>query len=58
MSLRAGADFEEMVLAHSNDPGSKTKKGKFDKWMQMGEVGVAGPLFTRRVSNRPGGRIF
>ena len=41
--LRTGADFEEMVLAHSGDPGSKAKKGKFDKWMRMGEVGVVGP---------------
>lgn len=41
--LRAGGDFEELVLAYSDDPGSKTKKGKFNKWMQMGEVGVAGP---------------
>jgi peptidyl-prolyl cis-trans isomerase C len=41
--LRAGANFEEMVLAHSDDPGTKAKKGKFNKWMKQGDVGVAGP---------------
>jgi len=48
--LRAGADFGEMVQAHSGDPGTKTKEGKFDRWMAKGETGVAGPysegLFT------------
>jgi peptidyl-prolyl cis-trans isomerase C len=41
--LRAGADFESMVGVHSDDPGSKAKGGKFDKWIGRGEVGVAGP---------------
>lgn len=41
--LRAGADFVAMVKAYSDDPGSKAKDGKFDKWMGRGEVGVVGP---------------
>lgn len=41
--LRAGADFAEMVQVHSDDPGTKAKGGKFDKWMRRGEVGVVGP---------------
>jgi parvulin-like peptidyl-prolyl isomerase len=41
--LRGGADFVAMVEAHSGDPGSKAKGGKFNKWMGRGEVGVAGP---------------
>jgi peptidyl-prolyl cis-trans isomerase C len=48
--LRAGADFGAMVQAHSGDPGTKAKDGKFDKWMTKGDTGVAGPysegLFT------------
>ena len=38
--LRAGADFAEMVQTYSEDPGTKAKGGKFDKWMHLGEVGV------------------
>jgi hypothetical protein len=41
--LRAGADFTAMVEAHSGDPGSKTKGGKFDRWIKSGDTGVAGP---------------
>jgi peptidyl-prolyl cis-trans isomerase C len=41
--LRAGADFVVMVKAYSDDPGSKAKGGKFNKWIGRGEVGVAGP---------------
>jgi peptidyl-prolyl cis-trans isomerase C len=41
--LRAGADFVAMVKAHSDDPGTKAKDGKFNKWMGRGEVNVAGP---------------
>ena len=41
--LRAGADFEELVLKHSNDPGSKDKGGKFDRWLTMGDKTVSPP---------------
>ncbi len=41
--LRAGADFVEMVQQYSEDPGTKKKDGKFDKWMKLGETQVAGP---------------
>lgn len=36
LELRAGADFEAMVLEYSEDPGSRLKKGLFDKWLQAG----------------------
>ncbi|MBN7795174.1 peptidylprolyl isomerase [Parahaliea mediterranea] len=38
--LRAGADFESMVEEYSEDPGSKARGGRFDRWMQLGELGV------------------
>ena len=48
--LRAGADFVEMVTLYSGEPGAKEKKGKFDKWISYGEIGVSPPysegLFT------------
>lgn len=39
--LRAGADFFAMVEQHSQEPGAVQKKGKFDKWVAMGDTGVA-----------------
>jgi peptidyl-prolyl cis-trans isomerase C len=48
--LRAGASFVEMVKLHSGEPGAAAKEGKFDKWLQYGEIGVSPPytegLFT------------
>ncbi len=48
--LRKGADFEAMVAEHSDDPGSKTRGGRFNRWMQIGEPGVmptySGGAFT------------
>jgi hypothetical protein len=41
--LRAGADFEQMVAEHSDDPGSKDKGGKFDRWLRLGEPHVSPP---------------
>ena len=38
--LRAGASFEDMVQKYSDDRGTKAKKGLFDRWMQLGELGV------------------
>lgn len=46
--LRAGADFNEMVTQHSDDPGSKSKNGLFNKWMKLGEAGVE-PSYTGGV---------
>ena len=34
--LRAGGDFEAMVLNYSEDPGSRLKKGRFDRWIEPG----------------------
>lgn len=42
-ALRAGADFEEMVVEYSDDPGSKAKGGRFDRWMTLGQQGVSPP---------------
>lgn len=39
--LRAGADFEEMVAKYSQEPGAAEKKGKFDRWVSYGEIGVS-----------------
>jgi hypothetical protein len=48
--LRAGGDFNAAVATHSDDPGTKAKNGKFDKWIGEGDPGVVGPysqgLFT------------
>jgi peptidyl-prolyl cis-trans isomerase C len=41
--LRAGADFEAMAAQLSDDPGSKNKGGKFDRWIRLGEPEVSPP---------------
>lgn len=38
--LRADANFEEMVKAHSDDPASNSTGGKFDRWLALGEPQV------------------
>ncbi|QIB66324.1 peptidylprolyl isomerase [Kineobactrum salinum] len=43
--LQDGADFEEMVEQHSEDPGSKEKGGLYDKWFSLGGKGVE-PRYT------------
>ncbi len=40
--LRNGADFAEMVQQHSDDAGTKSKGGLFDRWIGHGETGVDG----------------
>ncbi len=42
-ALRSGADFEAMVAEHSEDPGSKAKGGRFDKWLERGTPRVSPP---------------
>jgi parvulin-like peptidyl-prolyl isomerase len=41
--IRSGADFEQMVAEHSDDPGTKAKGGKFDRWLRLGEPNVSPP---------------
>jgi len=41
--LDAGADFEALATEYSDDPGSKRKGGKFDKWIRLGEPNVSPP---------------
>jgi len=41
--LRAGADFTEMVKQHSDEPNAAAKRGRFDRWVAFGEVGVSPP---------------
>lgn len=41
--LRAGADFQAMVAEYSDEPGAAEKKGKFDRWIELGESGVSPP---------------
>lgn len=38
--LRNGADFQEMVAEHSDEPNAAAKKGKFDRWIKYGEMDV------------------
>ncbi|QFU76700.1 hypothetical protein EY643_14135 [Halioglobus maricola] len=48
--LRAGADFNEMVTLHSDEPGAVERNGKFDRWVKFGDTSVTPPytegLFT------------
>jgi peptidyl-prolyl cis-trans isomerase C len=46
--LRAGGDFEALVKEYSDDPGSKKKGGKFDRWLRIGEPKVD-PIFIGGV---------
>lgn len=41
--LREGADFQEMVERHSDEPGAALKQGKFSRWIAMGDTGVSPP---------------
>jgi len=43
--LRGGADFESLVLEHSQDPGSREKGGRYDTWFSLGQQGVE-PRYT------------
>jgi len=43
--LRGGANFEALVSEYSEDPGSRDKGGRFDKWFSLGEKGVE-PHYT------------
>lgn len=46
--LRDGADFEALVAEYSEDPGSKNKGGRFDRWLAPGEPHVA-PTYVQAV---------
>ncbi len=41
--LKAGADFTAMVHKYSEDPATKAKDGKFDRWLKMDSPGVSPP---------------
>ncbi|MFT5709808.1 MAG: peptidyl-prolyl cis-trans isomerase C [Halioglobus sp.] len=41
--LQGGADFTAMVHKYSQDPGTKAKDGKFDRWLKMDSPGVSPP---------------
>jgi parvulin-like peptidyl-prolyl isomerase len=38
--LKAGGNFEQLAAEYSEDPGSKDKGGKFDRWLAKGEPHV------------------
>ena len=38
--LKAGGDFEDLAAQYSDDPASKDKGGKFDRWLAKGEPHV------------------
>ena len=42
-TLRSGANFEEMVAEHSDEPNAAAKKGLFNYWMTFGDQKVSPP---------------
>ena len=48
--LRAGGDFEAMVLQYSQDPGSRTKQGLLDMWVQADSKNIE-PAYVQAVFN-------
>jgi peptidyl-prolyl cis-trans isomerase C len=47
--LQSGAVFEDLVIKYSQDPGSKDKGGKFDRWLIKGTHGNVSPQYHQGV---------
>ena len=41
--LEAGADWNDLVAEHSQDPGSKKRNGSLNRWVTFGEMGISPP---------------
>jgi peptidyl-prolyl cis-trans isomerase C len=49
VELQSGAVFEDLVVKYSEDPGSRDKGGKFDRWLKHGTFSTVAPQYHEAV---------